>query len=171
MRVLDERSDIAYGKMFFKKSGFITKEWYPYFLAVRRGGMSFDEAYENGTISHFAKRIYDVVYSNGAMPLHGVKEIAGFTKDEKSGFDRAITELQMKMYITMCGRQQKRSEKGMEYGWASTVFCTTEQFFGKTVFDEAAKISEDEAFEKIKAQILKLNPSAQDKKISKFIFG
>ena len=26
MRVLDERGDIAYGKVFFKKSGFITKE-------------------------------------------------------------------------------------------------------------------------------------------------
>jgi hypothetical protein len=57
MRVLDERDDIAYGKLFFKKSGFITKDWYPYFLAVRRGNMSFDESYDNGTISHFAKRI------------------------------------------------------------------------------------------------------------------
>jgi hypothetical protein len=57
MRVLDERNDIAYAKVFFKKSGFITKEWYPYFLAVRRSGLSFDEAYENGKISHFAKRI------------------------------------------------------------------------------------------------------------------
>ena len=26
MRVLDERRDIAYGKVFFKKSGFITKQ-------------------------------------------------------------------------------------------------------------------------------------------------
>jgi hypothetical protein len=38
IRVLDERDDIAYAKLFFKKSGYITKEWYPYFLAVRRSG-------------------------------------------------------------------------------------------------------------------------------------
>ena len=61
MRVLDERGDIAYAKLFFKKSGYIIKEWYPYFLAARRGGNTFDEAYKDGTISHLAKRIYDVV--------------------------------------------------------------------------------------------------------------
>ena len=41
IRVLDERNDIAYSKLFFKKSGFITKKWYPFFLAVRRAGMDF----------------------------------------------------------------------------------------------------------------------------------
>jgi len=171
MRVLDERNDIAYAKLFFKKSGFITKEWYPYFLAVRRSGISFEEAYENGTISHVAKRIYDTIASNGALPLHGIKELAGFTKDEKSVFDKAITELQTRMFLTMCGRQQKLSQKGMEYGWSSTVFCTTESFFGEAAEGEAAKITTNEAFEKIKSQILKLNPEAQDKKINKFIYG
>jgi hypothetical protein len=110
MRVLDERNDVAYGKLFFKKSGYITKEWYPYFLAVRRGNISFDEAYADGTISHFAKRIYDAVSENGTLPLHVIKQLAGFSKEDKSGFDRAITELQMKMYLTMCGRQHKLSQ-------------------------------------------------------------
>ncbi|MCA5960928.1 hypothetical protein LC724_11655 [Blautia sp. RD014234] len=31
MRVLDERDDIAYAKCFFKKSGYITRQWYPCF--------------------------------------------------------------------------------------------------------------------------------------------
>ena len=59
----------------------------------------------------------------------------------------------------------------MEYGWSSTVFCTPESFFGEAAFDEASKITEKEAFEIIKSQILKLNPEAQEKKISKFIYG
>jgi hypothetical protein len=149
MRVLDERSDIAYGKLFFKKSGFITKEWYPYFLAARRGDTTFNDAYNGGAISHFAKRIYDVVAEYGALPLHGIKQMAGFTKEDKSGFDRAITELQMKMYLTMCGRQQKLSQKGEEYGWSSTVFCTTEKFFGESVFEAMARIPKEEAYQKI----------------------
>ena len=41
IRVLEERDDIAYGKIFFKKSGYITEEWYPYFLSARRKGMDF----------------------------------------------------------------------------------------------------------------------------------
>jgi hypothetical protein len=171
MRVLDERKDIAYSKLFFNKSGFITEKWYPYFLAIRRVGITFDEVYDDGKVSYNAKRIYDVVAENGTLPLHGIKLEAGFSKADKSGFDRALTELQMKMFLTMCGRQQKLSKMGLEYGWSSTVFCTTEDFFGQDIFNVASDISIDEAFNKIRNQILKLNPSADEKKISKFING
>jgi len=170
-RVLDERNDIAYGKLFFKKSGYITKEWFPYFLAVRRGGISFIEAYEDGTISHFAKRIYDVIASNETLPVHEIKQQGRFSREDKSGFDRALVELQMKMFISPCGRQLKVSQKGEEYGWSSTVFCTTERFFGDDVFKIAANINEEDAKNKIKEQVLKINPAAEDKKITKFILG
>ena len=70
MRVLEERDDIAYSKVFFRTSGFITKEWYPYFYAVRRKGETFEEAYESGTISQTAKRIYNIVAGN-EVALHG----------------------------------------------------------------------------------------------------
>jgi hypothetical protein len=171
MRVLEERRDIAYAKLFFKKSGYITKEWYPYFLAVRRGGRSFDQAYGNGANSHEAKRIYDAIREHGTLPLHAIKENAGFAREDKSAFDRALVELQMKLYITMCGRQQKTSQKGEEYGWSSTVFTLTEEFFGEGGFQAAAIISEQEAVEKITTQVLRLNPQAEQKKILKFIRG
>jgi hypothetical protein len=171
MRVLDERSDIAYAKLFFKKSGYITREWYPYFLAARRRGHAFGEEYAGGTVSHMAKRIYETVAQNGTLPLHAIKQLGGFGKGDRSAFDRSLTELQTKMYLTMCGRQQKLSQKGEEYGWSSTVFCTTEDFFGGDAFAEAAKISEKEAAEKIAGQILRLNPKAEPKKIAKFITG
>jgi len=172
MRVLEERSDVAYAKLFFKKTGFITRAWYPYFLAARREGLTFDEAYDDGTISHAAKRIYDVVADNGALPTHIIKQLAGFSREDKSSFDKALTELQMKMHLTMCGKQF-RSEKlaVSNNAWASTVMTTTERFFGEAVFEEADRISKKTAIEKIREQVLKLNPSAQDKKISKFIFG
>lgn len=171
MRVLNERNDIAYGKVFFKKSGYITKEWYPYFLAVRRNGKSFDEAYSDGTLSNFAKRIYDILQDGQAVPLHYLKQHGGFSKEEASKFDRALTELQMGLFITMCGRQQKISMKGEEYGWASTVFCTAEAFWGEEVFDLADKITEEEAVSAITQQIYNLNPDAQKKKVIKFIYG
>jgi len=61
IRVLNERDDIAYAKCFFKKSGYITQEFYPYFLALRRSGRGFDEDYADGKISHYAKRVYDII--------------------------------------------------------------------------------------------------------------
>jgi hypothetical protein len=103
--------------------------------------------------------------------VEAIKKLAGFTKEDKSGFDRALTELQMKMFLTMCGRQQKISQKGEEYGWSSTVFCITDQFFGDGVFEKAAEISKEEAVALITAQVLKLNPLANEKKIRKFILG
>jgi hypothetical protein len=171
MRVLDERGDIAYAKLFFKKSGYISREWYPYFLAARRRGMDFADEYASGTVSHMAKRVYETVSQNGTLPLHAIKQLGGFGREDKSAFDRSLTELQMKLYLTMCGRQQKLSKKGEEYGWSSTVFCKTEDFFGGEVFAKAARISEKEAAEKITEQIFRLNPKAEPKKIAKFIAG
>jgi len=170
-RVLDDRTDIIYGKLFFKKSGYITTEWMPYFLAARRGGMSFDETYEMGTISHFAKRIYEVVVSHSDIPVEEIKRLGGFMRDDKSGFDRAMVELQMKMFILPCGRRFKISNAGEQYGWSSTVFCTAEKRIGEDAFNHATDIDSVGAIDKISQQVLKLNPLAEEKKIKKFILG
>ena len=171
MRVLEERNDIAYAKCFFNKSGYITKEWAPYFIAARRGNMSLEKEYEDGAISNHAKRIYSATQDYGTLPLHAMKQLAGFEKDEKSKFDSALVELQMKMYLTMCGRQRKISAKGDEYGWSSTVFCTTESFWGAEVFEKAAKLNQDDAIAEIIERVLTLNPYAKPRRILKFITG
>ena len=169
MRVLEERTDIAYSKVFFKTSGFITKDWYPYFYAVRRNGESFEDAYEQGRISHTAKRIYDIVSQN-YIALHEIKTQGGFGKEDKSQFDRAMMELQMGFYITMTGRKQKKNKYGIEYGWNSTVFTTVENFWVERDFD-FPKLDAMESYEKIRTQILKSNPNAEEKVIRKFIRG
>ena len=169
MRVLNERDDIAYAKLFFNKSGFITKEWYPYFLAARRNGRTFDEAYANGTIGHSTKKIYELIVEGGELPMHVIKERAGVGSAEKGAFDKALTELQMGLFITMCGRSRKTSREGAEYGWSSTMFCTTEQFFGEDTFDKARGLSRDEAVGAITERIYALNPNADAKKVAKFI--
>ena len=169
MRVLEERTDIAYSKVFFKTSGFITKDWYPYFYAVRRNGETFEEAYERGGISHTAKRIYDIV-RDGYVALHEIKALGGFGKEDKSSFDRAMVELQMGMFITMTGRKQKKNKYGIEYGWNSTVFTMVENFWAERGF-EIPELDADESYEKIRDQILLLNPTAEEKTIRKFIKG
>ena len=171
IRVLDERDDIAYAKLFFKKTGFITKDWYHYFLAARRGAMSFRELYEDGKMSHFAKRIYDTLTEYQVLASHEIKELASFSREDKAAFERAMVELQMSMFITTCGARQKVSQTGEEYGWSSAVFCTVEQFFGERMMDKAAQINAEEAFETIRAQVYELNPKADEKKVRKFVFG
>lgn len=171
MRVLDERNDIAYAKVFFRKSGFITREWYPCFLAARRGGVSVEEAWEDGRISHHARRIYGLVSVHGALPVHAIKQLTGFSKEEKSKVESALVELQMGLYLTMCGRQQKMSVKGEAYGWSSTVFCTTETFWGEEVFEAAAKLDRQQAIDAVRERVRRLNPGADQKKVQRFITG
>ena len=76
----------------------------------------------------------------------------------------------MCMVITMTGRQQKKNKYGIEYGWNSTVFTTVENFWAERVFD-ILELDAEESYEKIRQQILLLNPTAEEKTIRKFIRG
>jgi hypothetical protein len=164
IRVLSERDDVAYSKLFFRKAGYITKEWYPYFLATRRDGMSFEDEYSGGTLSHFSKRIYETVIENGRLSLQEIKRLAGFKREDNSKVESALTELQMKMYLTICEIGYKLSQKGEEYGFSYTVFSSIESFWGDDVIYRAANIGAIEAIDKITKRIFTLNPLAQEKK-------
>ena len=171
MRVLDERGDIAYAKVFFRKGGYITKEWYPYFLAARRGGKTLADDYEDGMVSRLAKCIYEVVEENASLPKHDIKRLAGISRKDNAKFEGALVELQMKLYLTICGSRQKRTRQGEEYGWSSTVFCTVEQFWGEDVLGKAARLRADDAARRIMEQVHLLNPHADEKKTARFIKG
>ncbi len=174
IRVVEDQNDIAYAKVFFHAGGFITKEWYPYFLAARRAdsiGMSRDAILSSRDLGAAAKRIYEIVSGIDEIPLYEIKEIAGFSSEEKSKFDRGLIELQMRLLVTVCGQRQKVSHDGTPYGWFSTVFCTTENFWDDEVFDEAAGIDQQTAIDTISEQVQRLNPAADPRQVLKFITG
>ena len=170
IRVLEERDDIAYSKVFFRTSGYITKEWYPCLYAVRRKGITFEEAYESGTVSDAAKQIYNIIADCGEAVLYEIKQLGEFRSEDNVKFECTIIELQMRMFITMCDRAQKSNKYGIGYGWNSTVFTTVEDFWKKRGA-ELPELDPEESRERIKAQIFKLNPNADQKKIDKFIEG
>jgi hypothetical protein len=169
IRGVIETDHLAYGKLFLNKGGWITKDWFPYFMSVRRNGKVFDEMYYDGAISHIAKKIYNLISDTPNLSLHEIKTELGVDKDGKSGFETALTALQMKMLITISGEKFKLSKDGNAYGWPVTTFCTVEEFFGAEVFDLSCKIEPEDAIEKITQQILILNPNASIKSIKKFI--
>jgi hypothetical protein len=170
-RVLRERDDIAYAKVFFKKSGYITREWYPKFLAARRRGRTFDAAYSDGDMSYMSKRLYKVVRDNGAVAAHDLRRLAEVSREDKSRYDSAVFELHMKLFITICDGKQKASAIGESYGWESAVFCTTEEFWGAEMTQLAREYDPAEAAREIETRIYELNPNASANKIKKFIFG
>ena len=65
---------------------------------------------------------------------------------------------------------EKRECAMIEYGWNSTVFTTVEDFWEKRCF-AIPVLDANESYEKIREQILHLNPMAEEKTIRKFIEG
>lgn len=171
MKSILERNDIVYGKIFFNKGGYITKEWFPYFYALRRRQRTFEETYASGEISYMAKEIYDIIAKQPNISLHEIKLAVGATKESKPQIDQAITQLQMKLFITISGQTYKTSKDGQPYGWPVTTFKTIDKFIDDDILTASQKINPEESFHIIQRRILQLNPDASTKKIQKFIYG
>ncbi len=169
MRVLDECDDIAYSKLFFRASGYITRAYYPHFHAVRRQGESFQDAWEAGTVTQAEKRIYEILES-GQYAYHELKALGGFRREDRNAFERAIVDLQMRMFITASGFTQKMNKYGAGYGWDITVFARVEDFWADRGF-VLPESDPEESYDFLREQILKLNPKAEEKTIRRFICG
>jgi hypothetical protein len=123
--------EIAYGKLFSGKAGFVSKRWYPIFAAFRRDGYDFDSRYEDGLASHRAKKVMDLFSVYETLPSFEIKKLAGFGKDGEKGFEGVMTSLQMQTYITVRAFQRKANKKGEEYGWPVSVYSLSEKLFGE----------------------------------------
>lgn len=169
-RVLEEPEPIAYAKLFEGKGGFITREWYPHFLSVRRDGMDCDDMYQAGILSSMAHRVYRAIEEGGALAYHEIKRAIGATREDESKFSGALVRLQMKMLITISGHTYKFNKQGLPYGWEVSVFTTPERFWGDSdILDEADDLGSAEAYQQILDNIRSYNPDAGDKEMSKFI--
>ena len=59
--------EVAYGKFFEKKAGFISKEWLPYFVNYRRDGYDFDARFEDGLASFDDRDLYELIDANAPI--------------------------------------------------------------------------------------------------------
>lgn len=151
--VISGSKEIAYGKVFLGKAGFISKEYYPLFARIRRDGYDFDSRYEDGLASRRAKMIIDTLELCDTMPSYQLKEAAGFGKGKEKGFDSVINQLQMQTYITVSGFSKKKNKRGEEYGWSVASYCLSEKLFGTDCVTKNYSMSYDEAMELLLSKI------------------
>ena len=88
-----------YGKFFQKKAGFVSRDWLPDFLNVRRNGMTFDEWYEDGLIFYKDKALLDAVRTYGAMLTPHLRMQCNYRKGGNTGFETVVTRLQMQTWL------------------------------------------------------------------------
>lgn len=165
-----EAGEIAYAKLFNKKAGFISKEWYPDFANYRRDGYDFDARYDDGLASMPSKRIMDVLLEHGEGLLSSdLKQRAGFVKDAAKGFDTAMTLLQMQTYITARKFEYKQDKEGRPYGWGVGRYAVSENVFGVERVTSRYNVKPAESKERIAEHVAKLFPGAGLKAIEKII--
>ena len=164
MRVLTEEKDIGYGKLFYQKGGYITRDWAPCFLKLRRNGQSYQEVYAEGRMSFLEKNICRLVEDKEEAALHEIKAAFG-----QKGIEAALGRLQTGMFLTISGQTHKLSKDNMPYGWPATTLRLAESFWGSEVMAQAWAMSQKEARERITQQVYALNPKAEKKAVERFL--
>lgn len=164
-----EREDIAYGKFFERKAGFISKQWFPAFANYRRDGYDYEGFYEDGKMKGGAKRILDTLELDdeavGFELMSGqIRKKAGVEK----GFDGLLIDLQMQSFLMISRFQQKRNKRGEAYGWHLPSFITPETKWGYG-FVNSADEKPDESLSRMMKQIRKCYSDTDDKTIRKVL--
>lgn len=166
---LARRGVVAYGKLFSRKAGLVSREWYSDLANYRRNGYDFDSRYEEGLASHREKCVVDVLLQEGPTLSKDLKRLAGFGGDGLKGFDTIITSLQMQTYVTVHSFEYARDKHGKPYGWGIARYAVTEDVLGADVTQGAYHRDPEESKTRIVQHLGMLFPDAFDDDLVKFI--
>ena len=154
--------EVAYGKFFGKKAGFISKDWFPHFANYRRDGYDFDTRWEEELASMRSKKIMDRFEAGEEIPSNQLKQLAGFGKGGEKNFDGTVTDLQMQTYLIIRDFRRRRNKMGLEYGMPVSVFSTPEALWGYEHVASAYSCKPEESGEMIEARVKEYALRADD---------
>jgi hypothetical protein len=104
---LASEGKIFHGKVLRKRPTLISLEYFPYFYVLAGRNGSRDEymtEFFRGGLSSLARDIMDALTDSFPQSTAGLRGTTGFlAKGESGSFDRAMSELQEKMFITKIG--------------------------------------------------------------------
>jgi hypothetical protein len=107
--VLPAEGSIYYGKLLKRRPTMVSLDFLPYFyvLSGRTGAKDeFRKEFLRGNLSPVARDIMEALADSSPQVTRGLKLATGtFTKDERGNFDKAITELQSRMFIVKVAEQ------------------------------------------------------------------
>jgi hypothetical protein len=144
--ILPNHQSVYYGKIFRRRPTIVSREYFPYFYALsQRAGtkQEYSAEYAQGRLSLRAKQIMDILTRRSPMSTKELRMVlAGRGRKNVNGIERALDELQRKMFI--CRLVGDGQRFGAE--WAPLT-----KFFRKEI-RQAGKITVDEARYKLLAK-------------------
>ena len=170
-KLIARSGQVAYGKFFGKRAGFISKDWFPHFANWRREGYDFDSRWDEGLASARQKRVMDQFSGGGQLLSSQLKQQAGFGKEGERNFDGTVTDLQMEGYLLIRDFQRRLNKKGQPYGWDVSVYATPESLWGYEHVTCAYSLPPSQSRELIYHQIQKNFPGADPALLGKALAG
>ena len=164
---LARRGVVAYGKLFAKKAGLVSREWYPDLANYRRNGYDFDARYEDGLATHREKCVMDVLLREGPTLSKDLKRLAGF--GSLKGFDTGMTNLQKQTYVTVHSFEYAHDKYSRSYGGGIARYAATEDVLGSDVTRGAYNRDPEESKARIIQHLGILCPEAFDDDLEKLI--
>ena len=170
--------EVAYGKFFGNKAGFISLDWLPYFVNCRRDGYDFDARYEDGLASRRAKKIMDfylgeadgeAIFKDDKILSTELKKMAGFGKEGEKNYPGVITGLQMQTYLVISDFQRRKNKRGEEYGMAVSIMLPPEAIWGYEKVTAAYSETPGDSWDRIFRHVKEINPRAKDEDVIRLI--
>ncbi len=170
---------VACGKFFGQKAGFISIEWLPYFANFRRSGYDFDARYEDGFTSRREKLIMDLLTrrdEDGDVTFHteeilstDLKKTAGFGKNKEKNYPGIVTGLQMQTYLVITNFHRRMNKRGEEYGMPVSVMLPPEAIWGYETVTSAYNEKPSESWQKVFERVKEHFQEAEENAIIKLI--
>ena len=170
---------VAYGKFFGNKAGFISLEWLPIFANCRRNGYDFDARYQDGLASRREKKIMDffigedeagdTVYKDERILSTDLKKAAGFGKGGEKNYSGVITGLQMQTYLVISDFKRRQNKRGEDYGMAVSILLPPESIWGYEAVTAAYSEEPQESWRRIFEHVRGMYPAAEEKDIVRLI--
>ena len=171
--------EVAYGKFFDKKAGFISVEWLSYFANSRRNGYDFDSRWEDGHASRREKKIMDFfiwqdedgdsIFKDDQILSTDLKKQTGFGKGGEKNFPGIITQLQMKTYLVISGFHRRENKRGEEYGMPVSIMLPPESIWGYETVTAAYTEKPRVSWERLIERVGKQYPDADEAAIIRLI--
>ena len=171
-QLIARSGNLAYGKFFDKKAGFVSKGWFPYFANYRRDGYDFDALWEDEKASMRQKKIMDLFLKDTMDAEYfsfEVKQLAEFGKGGEKGFGGVITGLQMQSYLCIRDFRRRKNKKGESYGWPIAIYCTPEHLWGSGSISAAYTEEPVDSGKRIVSHLNEIYPTASENAIQKML--
>ena len=159
----------AYGKFLRGKAMYISPKWFPDFANYRRDGYDFDARYDDGLASFYDKELYELLDARAPILSKELKQVGGYGKNGRKGFDTMITRLQKQCYVVVSDFRYAKDKFGNEYGWGIAEYSTPEKFMGKKFSNAVYKRSPEESYARILKHFRKILPDADTKAIERIL--